>query len=222
MRRGVIYTITHRASGKTYVGRTVRRNPRLRWTEHVHGALKRGVDTHLARAIRLYGKGAFDFVVVALADEPDLNDAERDWVAMLDTYRAGYNMSTGGDGGQNSRTPEVRRKISRSKTGVKRGPLSAATKEKIAATKRGKRRSPETIAKMSASRKGIKFSAEGRRKLSESQRRRATYVLSKQQVRDVADLSENHSDAVLAERYGVSRKMIWRIRNGHHPLLDTA
>ena len=63
---GVVYSITHLASGKAYIGCTVR--PEARWKQHQQCAA-RGVDHPLYEAIRRYGVEAFRFEILSQHDQ---------------------------------------------------------------------------------------------------------------------------------------------------------
>lgn len=100
-----IYVITHRATGKRYVGQSV--NIRSRWTAHRHS----DGDTRLARAIRRHGPDAFAFEIVELCTPEELNDREAFYVWAFDCLSPkGYNLQSGGGQGQVA-TEEVRAKI---------------------------------------------------------------------------------------------------------------
>lgn len=92
-----IYVIEdHR--NKLYVGMTSK-TPEERFRKHVNEA-KRGVDTHLYRAMRKYG--IENFVIVALDTAQTKSEAytmETEWIENLGTYQNwGYNETPGGEG----------------------------------------------------------------------------------------------------------------------------
>jgi len=92
-----IYVIEdHR--NKLYVGMTSK-TPEERFRKHVNEA-KRGVDTHLYRAMRKYG--IENFVIVALDTAQTKSEAytmETEWIDNLGTYQNwGYNETPGGEG----------------------------------------------------------------------------------------------------------------------------
>ena len=97
-----VYKITNTKNGKAYVGIAVAHptRPNRRWNSHVHDA-KRGVDYPLYRAIRKYGKGAFERESLFYCGSWE--DAEKAENKMIKYYRThvsegGYNVTWGGQG----------------------------------------------------------------------------------------------------------------------------
>jgi group I intron endonuclease len=86
----MIYLITNTQNGKKYVGKTT--NIDRRWYRHCKAA-EYGSNTHFHKAIRKYGKSAFD---IEILDAEYSNDAEKNWILVLAPE---YNMTPGGDGG---------------------------------------------------------------------------------------------------------------------------
>jgi hypothetical protein len=95
---GAIYLITHKKSGRQYVGQTMKRVG-TRWELHVKEA-KRGGATHLAKAIRRYGEKAFSIETLeTVSTRHELNVAERKWIKRNGTlFPAGFNAASGGSG----------------------------------------------------------------------------------------------------------------------------
>ena len=54
----IIYKITNKTTGKIYIGQTIN-SLEQRWNRHCNDALNNILNTHFARAIRLYGKDDF-------------------------------------------------------------------------------------------------------------------------------------------------------------------
>lgn len=147
-----IYIITNIVNARQYVGIT--NNLKRRWSDHKRA--NGGQQIH--SAIKKYGVDSFVFSHIA--DAFDLESAqaiERLLIAEHNTKSpCGYNHTDGGDGVVNP---------------------SDETKEKIAAKQRGKKHTPETIAKMALAKtgklstmKGKTFSAEIRAKMSEARK----------------------------------------------------
>jgi group I intron endonuclease len=137
---GVVYLVTHAATGRQYVGQTIRSiEARLR----SHAQDKR---THVGRSIRKYGVDEFAIEAIERChSQQDLDAAEVFWI---DWYRTleplGFNVATGGRGV---------------------GPLSDEAKALVAAAKRGVKKSPEAIAKVAAAHRGLKRSEETRARM---------------------------------------------------------
>jgi group I intron endonuclease len=106
--RGIIYLITHKASGRRYVGQTIQTLER-RWEYHLEqawaGHIKGAESLHAA--IREYGADAFE---IRQIDEGttkiDLGQRERHWIKTLRTLvPRGYNISPGGESGGSNKIP---------------------------------------------------------------------------------------------------------------------
>lgn len=153
-----VYSITHLATGREYIGVTSRTLER-RWREHVSksGQPKK---THVGRALRKYGPDAFamrEEAVLPTFDEAKI--AERILVALR---KPEFNMTEGGDGMRGYKrvhSAETRAKIAATLEGR---PLTEAHKLKLRGRRgtRGKRMPDEVRAKISASKLGSKPSAE--------------------------------------------------------------
>jgi group I intron endonuclease len=126
---GIIYSATNKITGHQYIGKTS-----YSLEERIKSHQKRirqGSKTKFYDAIRSYGFNTFEFNEIDSAKLPNvLNEKEIFWIAKLDTFNSGYNMTLGGDGG----IPDT------------------VTRNKIAASRIGKKASQETKLKMSKSR----------------------------------------------------------------------
>lgn len=184
-RYGIVYLIENTVTGKGYVGVTT--GPlRRRWTEHVSAARRRQRSQKLQNSIRKHGPEAFEISALeSFSSKGEMLAAEIRWIAELDTYKSGYNVTLGGENPPSSKGKRRPRgaveKTAAAHRGMKR---SAETCAKIsAATKgngKGKPKSDEMRAKLSAARKGMKFSAETRAKISAAQRNRSQAHRDKQ------------------------------------------
>ena len=121
-----IYVITNLVNGKQYVGQT-RQPIKKRWARHLSSG------NAMYAALIKYGKDNFSLEVVASANsQEELNELEVKWIEKLGTLSpGGYNLVSGG----------------------KNGYKSKETIEKLRLANLGKKASPETKAKMSASQK---------------------------------------------------------------------
>ena len=182
----IIYTITHIASEKCYVGLTTGRASK-RWLDHIACIAGDGENssTRLTRCMKKYGVTAFSFEVLDSAKTRDeLARKEVFWIAQLRTLSPnGLNLTSGGDLGAvyseetrrkigaahkgKTLSPEVRAKISDSLKGKK---LSAETIAKRTASVLGQKRSEETKARISAGNKGKVCSSEARERISLAKR----------------------------------------------------
>lgn len=150
-----IYSITHVASGRKYVGQA--RHFGRRWGCH-RSQLRRGVhhSSVLQRAWDKYGADAFVFAVLERVAPDLLCDREQHWI---DTLSPAFNLkptSTPGWSGMHH-SDEAKAKISRFR---KTDPEARRQLAALHAAKRGVPRSPETVEKMRTSRLGFRHSPE--------------------------------------------------------------
>lgn len=181
-----IYLITNKMTGQMYVGQSIRIYRRFDEHRRAQGFGHSRIDN----AINKYGAENFSFEIIMTIenDIEKLNDAEREWIAILNTYEDDfhYNLTPGGDfnpmkipeivakisGDFNpAKLPEVRAKISKANSGKKH---SEETRKKISEAKSGKNNpmygkklSEEHRKKISEANSGRKFSEEVRKKMSE-------------------------------------------------------
>lgn len=98
-----VYKITNKANGKLYVGKTSKTIDE-RFAVHYHNA-KKEKDTYLYKAMRKYGIENFTIELLDASSE-NMDDIEKYWIKELNTLIPnGYNMTTGGDGGDMSLSP---------------------------------------------------------------------------------------------------------------------
>ena len=112
----IIYKVTHNVNNKSYIGRTVntlehRRSGHYREMKRSNG--------HFHNALRKYGKDAFVWEVIDTANTLDeLNELEKYYIYLYDTYNSGYNLNLGGDGrGSFEHTDEWKKAHSERMTG---------------------------------------------------------------------------------------------------------
>ena len=97
---GSVYLITNRVNGKQYVGAT-KCGVKRRFSQHLADATIPRKRKVLHCAINKYGKDNFDVTVVAeCLDKSSLFQAERTLIKAYNTLTAGYNLTSGGEGGQ--------------------------------------------------------------------------------------------------------------------------
>ena len=86
-----IYKITNISNGKVYIGQSIRPISE-RFQRHINDAINNNLDTHLARAIRKYGKGNFIIELIDTANtQNELNEKEQFWIRFFDSINNGYN-----------------------------------------------------------------------------------------------------------------------------------
>ena len=146
-----IYMIKNKVNGKMYIGQAL--DIEDRWGKH-RSMLKSRYHTnkHLQNAWDKYGEESFEFSILLVCEENQLNTYEQYYIFELMTYddRVGYNKNYGGDSGRP--TEETRKKMSENHANVK-GENNHMY---------GKHHTEETRKKMSKSLKGKKHPMYGR------------------------------------------------------------
>ncbi len=95
-----VYKVTHRESGRLYIGFTGA-GADVRWTQHVQDASKYQACRYLAHAIKFYGPEAFDLeVVFSTAVREEATSKEKELIAEWRTlsHENGFNICPGGEG----------------------------------------------------------------------------------------------------------------------------
>lgn len=127
----IVYRITNKINGKSYVGQTVR-SLEKRWKEHCQ---RSNVKT-MAISNALHKYGAENFYIEILEECPSLeemNKKEEYYIKSLNTLSPeGYNLKTGGDSKKWSE--ESKKKLSNSKKGKPGLPRSEKTRKKMSDT----------------------------------------------------------------------------------------
>lgn len=122
-----IYKITNTINDKVYIGQTIR-PIQERFHRHINDAMNNILDTHLARAIRLYGPDKFliEIIDTALTQE-ELTQKEHDYIIQYNSIEKGYNETDavskcGGNTYKNkseNERNEIKEKIRQTKLGGK-------------------------------------------------------------------------------------------------------
>ena len=183
-----IYKITHKDTGRAYIG--LSENIEDRWYRHTHSpSLK---HSYIDRAIKKHGGDKFHLEIIEEFpnDRDLLMKREAYWVEYYNTYKDDfhYNLTPGGDFNP-SKVPDIAKKISAARKGKKHSEetrkkiskamsgrkLSQETKERLSKANSGKnhpmysKKLPEeTRKKISEANKGKKLPEETRRKMSEA------------------------------------------------------
>ena len=92
--KGIIYSILNKVNGKRYIGQT-QQDLSKRWGQHIQES-KTFSERPLYRAINKYGVGMFTVRIIE-EDIPidKLPQRESYWIEQFDTYKNGYNATTG-------------------------------------------------------------------------------------------------------------------------------
>ena len=148
LRQTGVYRIRHIESGNLYIGSAANSFSK-RWQNHRY-YLRKGThhNKHLQLAWNKYGEDAFVFEIVYVCD--------RLFVLQVEQCFLDYHKSSNEAGLYNTQP------VAGSALGMIR---STATRQRMSDAMRGKRRSRAVCEKMSASRKGVKFSEERKAKM---------------------------------------------------------
>lgn len=171
-----VYKITHIGSGKSYIG--ISKNIHRRWVQHKSWVNTKNRRSAIYAAMQKYGIDAFSWQVIEQCDADSLEDRERHWIVVFDTFNNGYNLTAGGEYNKEF-SAETRKRMSEAQTGkkqdkemvekrIKRGEdhyrygktVSDETKEKIRKSLTGRKQDPAVSAKISQSNTGKKMSPE--------------------------------------------------------------
>lgn len=130
-----IYKITNDVNNKVYIGQTIRLIQQ-RFNRHINDATNNIINTHFARAIRLYGVEHFSIEQIdSASSQEELNEKERYWISFYNSINDGYNETDAvhkrGGNTYMSKSPEdmddIKTKIYLSKMG-KNNPNAKAIK----------------------------------------------------------------------------------------------
>lgn len=93
--QGDLYMVRNKINNKIYIGKTYI-GYKNRWERHIADAYR--FDTKFYRAIRKYGKDAFEINLISSFEEGELEQKEIEYIQLYDTYYNGYNSTLGGNG----------------------------------------------------------------------------------------------------------------------------
>lgn len=165
-----VYFIRNAQTQKVYVGSSV--DIYRRWKSHIYD-LNRNAhhSTHLQNAWNAYGESTFEFLLAESAsNDKDLSAVEQKWIHIFNAYENGYNCCPiAGNVGRLPKTEAHKRAIGDAHKGKKRSPQARANMS-AAARKRSSRgpTSEETKKRISEAKKGWVMSPESRQRLSEA------------------------------------------------------
>lgn len=93
---GYIYLIENKINNKKYVGQTIQYDINKRWNKH-RQVNKRFIGTCLFNAYKKYGIENFNFKIICICFDSDIDKFEEEYINRYDTlYPNGYNMIEGG------------------------------------------------------------------------------------------------------------------------------
>lgn len=122
-----IYKISNTINDKVYIGQTIRPIEE-RFHRHLNDAINNNLDTHFARAIRLYGADKFFIELIDTANsQEELTQKEHDYILQYNSIENGYNETDaiskcGGNTYKNKTEEEmelIKEKIRQTKIGGK-------------------------------------------------------------------------------------------------------
>ena len=103
---GYIYVITNCQNNKQYIGQTSR-TIKERYKEHLKDSQNLNYKYPLYLAMRKYGVEQFFVKQIEECPNDKLNEREIYWINKLNTYKNGYNATTGGQGSSTCTKEEI-------------------------------------------------------------------------------------------------------------------
>ena len=166
-----IYEIKNNINDKTYIGQHKTKNLNDSYM---------GSGVILSKAFEKYGLGNFSKKVIAICEtKENANILEKIFIKLYrEVGKAEYNISNGGDGGNQG--DECNKRISKSLMGH---PVSEETRNKISESHKGR----------VGSCKGKHLSEEHKRKISESHKGKKHKPLSEETRKKISEKLKNHS-----------------------------
>ena len=207
-----VYAIKNTVTGRHYVGSSIdlARRRRTHFRQLRAGNHK---SVKLQNSWNKHGEAAFEFVVLELTSDGEtaIRSAEQHWIDTFDAVAGGYNIApVAGNVGRTPKTAEHRARIGAAHKGRKNTPEAIARMQE-AAKRRAKPApfSAEHRAKLAAAKRGVPASAEMKAKLSAWRTGRPIGPMSKEQKESIAaakrgkPLSEHHKQRI---REGQARR----------------
>lgn len=165
-----IYMIRNKVNNKAYIGQAV--DIDRRWSEHIIelNNNQKYCNPHLQNAWNKYGPDNFEFTIICLCEEDELDDFEIDMIAHYHTFYkdGGYNLTFGGDGIRGYRWTDKQR--ARMSEAAKESMNRPEVKKKHSVAMKEYFKDPENKKKHSGAMKEYYKDPENRKKMIESVR----------------------------------------------------
>lgn len=100
-----IYKITNKVNNHSYIGQSI--NIENRWTKEKSRAFNPNSEEYektLCRAFRKYGLDSFTWEILEECSQKELDQKEKYYIQLFNTYFNGYNETTGGQNSCNSQS----------------------------------------------------------------------------------------------------------------------
>jgi group I intron endonuclease len=195
---GYIYKIINKIDGKMYIGQTIK-DLEERWRQHCN---PKSNCRYLKSAIKKYGVNSFEFKLICICFDNDLDNYECFYMNKYNTLVPnGYNLREGGNSGKHNE--ETKRKISetlKNRTDIIRG------KSQL-----GKPHTEEIKNKISKSLIGIKQKPESIQKRRELLIKHNVFKIDKETGK-VLEIFNGYVEA--AKNVGTHKSAIWSVCNG--------
>lgn len=214
-----IYKIENKINGKCYIGSS--KNVENRWKRHLSVLSNNShYNTHLQRAVDIYGLDNFAFSIIMNCNIDDLAHYETAYIEEFDSYASGYNQTQTGY----PFSEESIKQMTRDRKGKR---LSDTHKQNISDSLKGRVVTEETRQKISIANKGKKRTDDFRKESAErasnpteetiqkKSESRAT-KLDKYRVREIKTLLKTTSmtQKEIAEMFNVDGSHISDIKRG--------
>jgi group I intron endonuclease len=111
----IIYKVTNKLNSKVYIGQTSKSLNERKRAHYKQSRLRSKTNFH--RALAKYSILDFTWEEIKVANSREnLNDLEKHFIEKYDSFKSGYNMTLGGDGGDT-----ISMKLDTSNQGAKKG-----------------------------------------------------------------------------------------------------
>jgi group I intron endonuclease len=199
---GYIYRITNKITKQNYIGQTIQ-DLNERWKQHKSA---KSNCRYLKSAFKKYGLENFDFKLICIGFDSDLNNLE---IYYINKYNSivpnGYNLRLGGNSG-GKHNEETKIKISETLKKTLKNPNIVRIKNQL-----GKPHTEEIKNKISNSLKGRKLKPESIQKRIQSV---IMYKIFKIDIQTGAIIQEFNGYSEAAKSIGVKKGSIWKACNG--------